>query len=112
MLEYIVEDFRKKGKLFKKFEEVFPKELGIRNRITIYKTLDLKGYFWAIFVIKQKSRVLLKDVAKIEEIYKKLVAYKEHNFKYKTLYIDAPLCSKAKKGFKEAGWNVKEHTFM
>lgn len=112
ILEQVVEDFRKNGKLFKKMEEISPKELGIRNRITIFKSVDIAGYFWAIFVVKQKSRILLKDVAKLEEIYKKLVFYKEHNFKYKTIYIDAPLCSKAKKGFKESGWRIKEHAFM
>ncbi len=111
-MEQVVEDFRKKGKLFKKMQEISPKELGVRNRIKIFKAVDLRGYYWAIFVISQKSRILLKDVAKFEEIYKKLVLYTEHNFKYKTIYIDAPLCSKAKKALKEAHWSVKEHAFM
>ncbi len=107
-MQAVVEDFAKKNKLFKKMSEIAPKELGIRNRIKIFKAVDLRGYFWAIFVISQKSRILLKDVAKFEEIYKKLVLFSEHNYKYKTIYIDAPLCSKAKKGFKEAGWSVHE----
>jgi hypothetical protein len=107
-LENLVEDFRKKGKLFKKIIEITPKELGIRNRIKIYKTVDIHGYFWAVFVISQKSRILLKDVAKFEEIYKKLVIYSDHNYKYRVIYIDAPLCSKAKKAFKELSWRVNE----
>ena len=111
-IEKVVEDFRKKGKLFKKMLEISPKELVIRNRIKIYKALDLNGYFWVIFVVSQKSRILLKDVAKFEEIYNKLTLYVEHNFKYKTIYIDAPLCSKAKKGFKEAGWRVREDALV
>ncbi len=105
-MEAVVEDFRKKGKLFKKMQEITPKELGIRNRIKIFKSVDTNGYFWAIFVVSQKTRILLKDVAKFEEIYKKLVLHSEHNYKYKVIYIDAPLCSKAKKGFKELGWRV------
>ncbi len=111
-IEKVVEDFRKKGKLFKKMQEISPKELGIRNRIKIFKAVDTNGYFWAIFVVSQKSRILVKDVAKFEEIYKKLVLFTEHNFKYKTIYIDAPLCSKAKKGFKEVGWRVIENAFV
>ena len=107
-MQTIVEDFQKRGKLFKKMSEIAPKELGIRNRIKIFKAVDLNGYFWAIFAVSQKSRILLKDVAKFEEIYKKLVLYSEHNYKYKVIYIDAPLCSKAKKGFKELGWRVNE----
>ncbi len=108
-MQKIVEDFRKKGKLFKKMSEIAPKELGIRNRIKIFKAVDLRGYFWAIFVVSQKSRILAKDVAKFEEIFKKLVLYSDHNYKYKVIYIDAPLCSKAKKGFKELGWRVVEN---
>ena len=106
-MQKIVEDFQKKGKLFKKMNEISPKELGIRNRIKIFKAVDLSGYFWAIFAVSQKSRILLKDVAKFEEIYKKLVLYSEHNYKYKVIYMEAPLCSKAKKAFEELGWRVK-----
>ena len=107
-MEIIVEDFRKKGKLFKKLQTISPKELGIRNRIDIYKAVDLHGYFWAIFSISQKTRILTKDVKKFEEIYHKLVLYSDHNYKYKMIYIDAPLCSKAKKGFKELGWRIND----
>ncbi len=105
-MERIVEHFRKKGKLFKKMVPIAPKELGIRNKIAIYKAVDLNGYFWALFVVSQKSRILVKDVAKFEEIYKKLVLYSDHNYKYKVIFIDAPLCSKAKKGLQEVGWRV------
>jgi hypothetical protein len=103
----VVESLRQKGKIFKKMQEVLPKELGIRNKIKIYKATDLNGYFWAIFAVSQKSRILMKDVHKFEEIYTKLVIYCGHNFKYKILFIDAPLCSKAKKAFLEAGWKIQ-----
>jgi len=103
----VVESFRQKGKIFKKMQEVLPKELGIRNKIKIYKATDLNGYFWAIFAVSQKSRILMKDVHKFEEIYMKLTLYCDHNFKYKILFIDAPLCSKAKKAFIEAGWKIQ-----
>jgi len=106
-MQMVVEALRKKGKIFKKMQEVTPKELGIRNKIKIYKATDLRGYFWAIFAISQKSRILMKDVHKLEEIYAKLTLYSGHNFKYKTLFIDAPLCQKAHKAFVEAGWKIQ-----
>ena len=106
-MQMVVDSFRTKGKIFKKMLEVAPKELGIRNRIKIYKATDLNGYFWAIFAISQKSRVLMKDVHKMEEIYAKLTLFCDHNFKYKVMFIDAPLCSKAKDAFKEAGWKIQ-----
>jgi len=105
-MQTIVDSLRKKGKLYKAFLEISPKELAIRNKIKIYKATDIKGYFWAMIVIKQKSRILKKDVEKYNTIYAKLVAHTEHNFKYKVLFIDAPLCSKARDLFKENGWRL------
>jgi len=105
-MQTVVDFLRKKGHIYKNMKEIFPKELGIRNRIKIYNATDIKGYFWAIFEVSQKSRLLMKDVHKFEEIYAKLVVYMDHNFKHKAIFIDAPLCSKAKKAFKEAGWKV------
>jgi hypothetical protein len=107
-MQRIVDSLRKKGKIYKKMQEVTPKELGIRNRIKIYKATDTRGYFWAIFAISQKSRILMKDVHKMQEIYGKLTLFCEHNFKHKIIFIDAPLCSKAKLAFKEAGWKVQK----
>ena len=103
----VVDSLRQKGKLYKKMQEVTPKELGIRNKIKMYKATDTRGYFWAIFAISQKSRVLMKDVHKMQEIYVKLTLFCGYDFKYKIIFIDAPLCSKAKAAFKEAGWKIQ-----
>jgi hypothetical protein len=105
-MQMVVDSLRAKGKIYKKMQEVTPKELGIRNRIKIYKATDVNGYFWAIFAISQKSRLLMKDVHKFEEIYTKLSVFFGHNFKYKLIFIDAPLCSKAKEAFKTQGWKI------
>lgn len=103
----VVDSFRKKGKIYKKMQEVSPKELGIRNKIKIFKATDTNGYFWAIYAVNQKSRILLKDVAKFEEIHTKLSLYCDHNFKHKAIFIEAPLCSKAEAAFKEQGWKIQ-----
>ncbi|MFK5937881.1 MAG: hypothetical protein QM497_05720 [Sulfurimonas sp.] len=106
-MQMIVDSLRQKGKIYKKMQEVAPKELGIRNKIKIYKATDTHGQFWAIFAVSQKSRLLMKDVHKFEEIYAKFTIYFEHNFKHKVIFIDAPLCSKAEAAFKEAGWKIQ-----
>lgn len=106
-MQLIVDSLRKQGKIYKKMQEISPSELGIRNRIKIYKATDVNGFFWAIIVISQKSKLLVKDVKKLQEIYEKLKIYCEHNFKYKTLFIDAPICSKAKDAFIFDGWKIK-----
>ena len=102
----IVDTLRKKGKIYKKMQEIAPKELGIRNKIKIYKATDTHGYFWAMFAVSQKSKLLMKDVKKFEEIYAKLTMYFGHNFKHKLIFLDAPICSKAKDAFKSQGWKI------
>ena len=106
-MQMVVDSLRQKGKIYKKMQEVSPKELGIRNKIKMYKATDINGYFWAIFAVSQKSRLLMKDVHKFEEIYSKLTLYCGHNFKHKVLFIDAPICSKAKAAFKTQGWKIQ-----
>ncbi len=106
-MQMVVDSLRQKGKIFKKMQEISPKDLGVRNRIKIFQATDVRGYFWAVFAVSQKSRLLMKDVHKFEEIYAKLTIFCDHNFKYKVLFIDAPLCSKAAKAFKEAGWKIQ-----
>ncbi len=102
----VVDALRKKGKIYKKMQEIAPKDLGVRNKIRIYKATDTTGYFWAIFAVNQKSRLLMKDVHKFEEIYAKMTLFCEHNFKHKLIFIDAPLCSKAKEAFTTQGWKI------
>ena len=57
-MQMVVDSLRKKGKIYKKMQEVLPRELGIRNKIRMYKATDVHGYFWAIFAISQKSKLL------------------------------------------------------
>ncbi|EHP28624.1 hypothetical protein SMGD1_0097 [Sulfurimonas gotlandica GD1] len=106
-MQMVVDSLRQKGKIYKKMQEIPPKELGIRNKIRMYKATDVTGYFWAIFAVSQKSKLLMKDVRKFEEIYAKLVIFFGHNFKHKIIFIDAPLCSKAKDAFKSQGWKIQ-----
>jgi len=106
-LQKIVDFLQRRGKLYKLIKEILPKELGVRNKIKIYHAVDTKGYFTAIFVVSQKSKILLKDVERLQSVYDKLVLYSEHNFKHKMIFIDAPLCSKAKQALKDLGWSVE-----
>ena len=102
----LIDQLQAKGKIYKRLVEVQPKALGIRNKMRIFSATDTNSYFTTIFMVSHKSRLLMKDVVKFEEIYQKLVTYSGHNFKYKILIIDAPLCSKAEKAFKEAKWKI------
>ena len=106
-MQVIVDRLRSKGKVYKKMQEVVPKELGIRNKIKLYSAVDTSNKYWAILAVSQKSRILMKDVHKFEEIYAKLSMYCARNFHYKVIFIDAPLCSKAKVAFDTSGWKIQ-----
>ncbi len=106
LLKPIVERLRKKSHIYKKLNEVAPKVLGVRNRIRLFCAVDMKSYYSAIFVVAQKSRVLVKDIEKFEIILQKLELYRDHSFKHKLIIIDAPLCARAKDTLKALGWRV------
>lgn len=106
-IQTLVDNFRAKGKIYKKIQEVSPKELAIRNKIKMYFATDTSNKFWSIFAVSQKSRLLMKDVQKFEEINAKLSLYCEKDFQYKAIFIDAPLCSKAKAAFEKSGWKIQ-----
>ncbi len=105
-MKILVETLRNNGRLYKKLEEIQPKELKIRNKVKLYCALDLNRYYNAVVVVSQKSRLLMKDVAKFEEIVQKMALYRDHQFQGKILMLDAPICSKAREAFKKAKWKI------
>lgn len=106
MLKPIIDRLHTHGLIYKNLKEVPPKALGIRNRIRLFEATDTKGYYTALFVVAQKSRVVMKDVEKFETILQKLQLYVDHGFKQRVLMLDAPLCSKAEAAFKQRGWKI------
>ncbi|MEJ2468580.1 MAG: hypothetical protein P8Y65_04895 [Campylobacterales bacterium] len=106
MLKPIIDRLNAGGLIYKNLSEVEPKALGIRNRIRMFVATDRQGYYTAIFVVAQKSRVLMKDVEKFETILRKLELFADHAFKHRILMLDAPLCSKAEAAFKKQGWKI------
>lgn len=106
-MQLLVDSLRKDGKVFKNMQKITPKELGFRNKLQIFQATDLQNNFWAIFEINQKSKIFIKDAKKIEEIYEKLKIYQDHNFKFKLLVINAPLCYKANDALKLNNWKIR-----
>jgi hypothetical protein len=106
MFKPIIDRLNARGLIYKNLDEVLPKALGIRNRIRLFAATDRQGYYTAIFVVAQKSRILMKDVEKFELILRKFELYADHTFKHRVLMLDAPLCSKAEAAFKRQGWKI------
>ncbi|MDH5465323.1 MAG: hypothetical protein OEW60_06800 [Thiovulaceae bacterium] len=84
-----------------------PKALKIRSRVELFKVIE-GSKFGALIGVAQKSRILVKDVSKFDDILKKMIIYCDHTFDSKKIIIDAPLCSKAKAKLLSEGWEVLE----
>lgn len=103
-MKALVEYFKDRGVLFQKLEKIDLKSLGVKKRIELFKGVDTRGYYWAIIIIKRKSRILQKDAHELKLLLHKLPF--EHTFKKKALLLQAPICSKAKDLLKQEGWLV------
>ena len=44
-MKILVENLRQNGRIYKKLEEIQPKELKIRNKVRLYAALDLNRYY-------------------------------------------------------------------
>jgi len=105
-MKEIVELLQEKKLLFKSLKPIEPKALGSRKKIHIYLGVDLKKYYAAIFHIVKKSRILQKEARELMELHQKLETYNESKIHKKYIYIEAPLCSKAKALLEEHHWVV------
>ena len=94
--------------LFKSLKPISIKELGSRKKIDLYLGVDLKKYYTCIIHIRKKSRILSKEALEIMEFHRKLEIFNDSKINKKYIYIQAPLCSKAKALFKEQKWRVWE----
>ena len=105
-MKTIVELLQKKKLVFKSLKPIDIKELGSRKKIEIYLGVDLKSYYACIIHINKKSRILSKEAIELMQFHKRLEDYNDSKINKKYIYIQAPLCSKAKALFKEEKWMV------
>ena len=105
-MKEIVEQMNQKNLICKSLEELLPKVLGSRKKVELYVGVDLKDYYCLIVKLKKKSRVLQKEVKELILLHEKIERYKETKIMKKYIWIDAPLCSKAKSLLEEHAWRV------
>lgn len=92
--------------LYQLLETINPKELGIRKKLDIFITKDLKDNIIILFHITQKSRFLQKDVDKIDEISNIVINSTQYSITSTAIFIESPLCSKAKAKMEKLQWIV------
>lgn len=102
----LVDKLQEHKLIFKSLKPIPVKELGSRKKIDLYLGVDTKKYYACIIHIAKKSRILQKEARELMVFHEKLEAYNESKIKKKYIYIQAPLCSKAKALLEEEGWMV------
>ena len=105
-MKKIVEQMNQKNLICKSLVEVLPKELGSRKKVALYMGVDLKGYYCLVMKLSKKSRVLRKEVTELMMLHEKMESYKDTKIMKKYIWIEAPLCSKAKALLEEHNWKV------
>ncbi|MBU1667275.1 hypothetical protein KKC13_02585 [bacterium] len=105
-MKEIVNLLQEKNLIFKSLRPIEPKTFGSRKKIEIYLGVDLKKYYACVLRIRKKSRILSKEAMDLMEFHKKLELMNKSKIKKKYIYIQAPLCSKAKALLQEEKWVV------
>ena len=105
-MKALVEYLNHKNIIFKSLQEIMPKELGSRKKVSLYLGIDLKGYYALVIEVEKKSRVLRKEAGELMLLHEKLEQYVESKITKKYILIKAPLCSHAKAMLEENGWKV------
>ena len=105
-MKALVEYLNHKKLIFKSLQEILPKELGSRKKVSLYVGVDLKGYYALVMQLEKKSRVLRKETGDLMALHEKMEKYVGSNITKKYILIKAPLCSHAKAMLEENGWKV------
>lgn len=105
-MKEIVEKMNTKNVVCKSLHVILPKEIGSRKKIEIYVGVNLKEFYCLVLKLKKKSRVLQKEAKELMLLHEKIESYKETKILKKYIWIDAPLCSKAKALLEEDAWKV------
>jgi len=105
-MKKIVEKMNQKNLICKSLEEILPKELGSRKKVALYVGINLKGYYCLVMKLSKKSRVLRKEATELMALHERMESYKDTKIMKKYIWIEAPLCSKAKALLEEHNWKV------
>ena len=105
-MKALVEYLNHKKLIFKSLQEILPKELGSRKKVSLYVGIDLKGYYALVMQIEKKSRILRKETGDLMALHEKLEKHVGSSITKKYILIKAPLCSHAKAMLEENGWKV------
>ncbi len=105
-MKTVVEKMAQKNVICKALETVLPKVLGSRKKVELYVGVDLKGFYCLMIKLSKKSRVLRKEAEELMGLHVQMETFKETKILKKYIWIQAPLCSKAKALLEDNRWKV------
>ena len=105
-MKEIVDLLQAKNLVFKSLKPIDIKMFNSRKKIAIYLGIDLKSYYASVLHICKKSRILKKEALELMAFHEKLELLNDSKINKKYIFIQAPLCSKAKALMEEEGWVV------
>ena len=108
-MKELINKLQAHGLIFKELKAIEPKALGSRKKITIMLGIDLKGYYHLIFFISKRSRILTKEAKELLELKERVAKMVGSTLPHCHLFIDAPLCSKAKAYLEQEGCKLYVH---
>ena len=91
-----------KNIVLKELKDITPKT---RKKIKVYLGVDMKDFYYLLVELNTKSRFLIQNAKDIISFVSPLTNINFKNNK-KILFIESPICSKAKEYLKENGWRV------
>jgi hypothetical protein len=107
-MKSIVERLQRHNLIFQSLKPITPKSLNSRKKIDIYLGVDTQSYYSTIFFVEKKSRIVQKEVQSYLDLHAKLEQSIDSAIKKRYIFIDAPLCSKAKALLESHQWRVWE----
>ena len=110
-MKEVIERICTKQLIFTSLQTLDSKTLHTRKKFSLYSGVDQKSFYHVIFVISQKSRFITKHATELFVLEQQLETNVNHAYKYKHLWLKAPLCSKAAALLNESEWKVY-HDFM
>ncbi|QCD53069.1 hypothetical protein [Campylobacter sp. RM16192] len=97
--------FEDKKIVLKNLKEIDLSKFTKKRTLVCTIGIDIKDFYNIVFIREAKSRFLKKEFEEILEIYSKIQADLQINFKKKTIFYSSSICSKTQISMKENGFS-------
>ncbi|MBR8462419.1 hypothetical protein KDD93_00900 [Campylobacter sp. faydin G-24] len=104
MNKRLCELFEKRQILLKNLQNLDVSEFSKKRSLALYFGVDTKSFYTLVCVRDAKSRLLLKEALKIDEICQKCEVKFNTTIKKRVLFYNSQICSKSLEILNKNGW--------